>query len=108
MRISDGVQTCALPIYILEHAALNLAGECTELLLLAEGLPTELHAAAAQRCGDRLDVDRRRTHDDVNARKALRFESNVMHQRCVRITRPVHLPVEIGRASCRERVCQYV
>src|SRR3546814_18708192 len=65
---------------ILEHAALNLAGECTELLLLAEGLPTELHAAAAQRRGDRLDVDRRRTNDDVHARQARRVERNVMHK----------------------------
>src|SRR3546814_19231900 len=56
---------------ILEHAALNLAGACTELMLLAEGLPTELHAAAAHCCGPRPDVDRRRTHHGDSARNTL-------------------------------------
>src|SRR3546814_6862286 len=84
-----GVQTCALPIFLIDRSGghihpLNLAlGEATALESLGGVIHEDSTVLAIER-GEPVRV--RTAHGVVNARFA----------------------IEIGRASCRERVCQYV
>src|SRR3546814_2940443 len=91
-----GVQTCALPICQVdarsEHGATaDLDGAAVGLLQSGDRAQKGgLAAAARAEQGD----DRARGHVQVDA---------AQHRLA-----PELLPEEIGRASCRERVCQYV
>src|SRR3546814_5023023 len=75
-----GVQTCALPILPPSTARLVIAGYCTDA-----DLTTELRQAAASAGNIHLQLE---------------YLSDAEIERIT--------DEEIGRASCRERVCQYV
>src|SRR3546814_5259201 len=79
-----GVQTCALPI-----SQATLVNARTELAR------SETLAALGRQIGK---IDRRQFPADV-FRRIMGEEMHASHDRIAR---------EIGRASCRERVCQYV
>src|SRR3546814_15056974 len=60
----------------------------------------------AQAAGDPLNAPCRRWHEDFAARaKALNY--NIIWSLSYELF-DAHAPEKIGRASCRERVCQYV
>src|SRR3546814_2425381 len=80
-----GVQTCALPIFVNVDVAPAKAGTITI---------TEL--------AGRVEVVAERAHARVG--DALEVEGGGQRRRCG----PCQADGEIGRASCRERVCQYV
>src|SRR3546814_5100878 len=80
-----GVQTCALPIEHLNDQGVTIV-LTTHYLEEAEGL-----------C-DRIAII---NHGRLIANKPTRELVNMAQEKVVEVT-------EIGRASCRERVCQYV
>src|SRR3546814_21192122 len=87
MRISTGVQTCALPISLLSSRHLRFVHDGASF-----GRVEKTTAIAA--AGDPL--------------KLLRVcGESKRHDNCSRCSKCLRT-MEIGRASCRERVCQYV
>src|SRR3546814_7531240 len=86
MRISDGVQTCALPIYrahddAIAVAAVDRAGEAAVDLEIVDRQPREQREAGIAGA-EIVDGDRDAERADLRQ--------------------------QIGRASCRESVCQSV
>src|SRR3546814_1660074 len=83
-----GVQTCALPIFALAHAA-------RARLHAIRGEPAEAQAriTAAAALVARSGTDRERSHVETLSRLIEGQSARAL---------------EIGRASCRGRVCQYV
>src|SRR3546814_6062196 len=83
-----GVQTCALPISTAEWLAIFAANDIPAMHVRdLDDIRNDPHLAAT-------GFFRRREHPDVGGF----FE----------VQPPVKYGAEIGRASCRERVCQYV
>src|SRR3546814_5616474 len=82
-----GVQTCALPIYIGRAICLELAstGAAVAVNALTSGKEAEQLAAEIESAGGR----------------AMAHVADITDPEAV-------AAMEIGRASCRERVCQYV
>src|SRR3546814_11671494 len=90
----------------------SLAGEGDDALLVvneADALPHFERVDAGTAWAGLARIEARRLTDDARFPKDYDFQSTllrVMAQgRTLRIALP---PSEIGRASCRERVCQYV
>src|SRR3546814_13270956 len=102
-----GVQTCALPIFVRTATFLFAAGQETTARLLAAALK---HLAEHPEMQDQLRDDRSKIPDFLE--EVLRVESPVKTD--FRLTTQtttvggVRVAAEIGRASGRERVCQYV
>src|SRR3546814_10862786 len=84
MRISDGVQTCALPIYKREPLALDLP----ERRVVLDDYGKIVSVAVRERLDAHMLIEDYMIAANVAAAKALE--------------------AKIGRASCRERVCPYV
>src|SRR3546814_1119347 len=89
-----GVQTCALPIYLL----LGKAGGVARQLLL-EALE------ALDRVGDRLPVGEHAAQPAMVDEMLVRTARS-LGDRLLRLA--LGADEQIGRASCRARVCQYV
>src|SRR3546814_1403771 len=83
MRISDWIQTCALPI-------LNVTGEVGSSSS-SGGTGSSQSGAAGAAGGSRTEVTSKSNNDFWE-----QLKDNIQ------------AILEIGRASCRERVCQYV
>src|SRR3546814_17388437 len=107
MRISAGVQTCALPIYdagvdgpagLVAHAP-ALESARAHRLDHRVSTPDEVEEHLAATVGAEIEHHRPLAPADVE-----------VHERGALDDGPRRLPevVEIGRASCRERVCPYV
>src|SRR3546814_14719379 len=99
MRISDWVQTCALPISLLKQAAENVVRPAMELggnapFIVFEDADIEDAVAGA------MIAKMRNMGEACTAANRFYVHSSVGEAFSTRL--------EIGRASCRERVCQYV
>src|SRR3546814_15610511 len=115
-----GVQTCALPIYPFwqragDHPPVRRAETCMTLVFIhgiaqdpdpghAGAITESWRGALAKHDGDgRIDAQLR----------LLCYYGDILHRysrqrRLPHWADPVSLITDIGRASCRERVCQYV
>src|SRR3546814_20203989 len=100
-----GVQTCALPIYCVQAVPTRLATTFPSGCVM-DGLQSRfpldgstVDAAFGQQCG-RVGIDLRNKGAERGGSEAER--------RCRRSKAPAHAQDQIGRASCRERVCQDV
>src|SRR3546814_7387123 len=87
-----GVQTCALPISLVRRFA--SAG--------AHVIAADVNAESITQIYEESQAD---GHDVIAMRTDVASESDVIHM--VKTTAEKY-GREIGRASCRERVCQYV
>src|SRR3546814_12129247 len=115
MRISDWVQTCALPISLLKQAAENVVRPAMELggnapFIVFEDADIEDAVAGA------MIAKMRNMGEACTAANRFYVHSSVGEAFSTRLAeRMAALKMgngldeeEIGRASCRERVCQYV
>src|SRR3546814_6883089 len=88
-----GVQTCALPIW-LDHC------DPDPVLLVEPSSATEVHIAAAEDKGADVYFVLQHASHDVGC-------PNLAHRMlALLVVEPTR--DQVGRASCRERVCQYV
>src|SRR3546814_4538597 len=98
MRISDGVQTCALPISLLRVVLDDELFLQSDVDLRALG---KLVNQDPQTRADNLQPPGNRAIADGLTR-------NLERKRGERLLLDIDDVVQIGSASCRERVCQYV
>src|SRR3546814_15392706 len=117
MALATGVQTCALPI-LADWARRITAAQLLSLQLgrlkdAGKMQPTQVSLAKWNNCRMAIDIAREArdllggagiTTEHSPIRHALNMESVITYEG----TETVHQLVEIGRASCRARVCQYV
>src|SRR3546814_12314292 len=115
MRISDWVQTCALPISLLKQAAENVVRPAMELggnapFIVFEDADIEDAVAGAmiakmRNMGEACTAANRfYVHSSVGEAFSTRLAERMA---ALTMGNGLAEEVEIGRASCRERVCQY-
>src|SRR3546814_2041360 len=112
MRISDGVQTCALPISQITDTHIKLPGKLAykkvDTAAMLRACVAELLALKPQPdlillTGDLVDLGRPEEYDHLKSILA------PLRQRIIAIPgNHDGRDSKIGRAACRERVCQYV
>src|SRR3546814_13676898 len=99
MRISDwSSDVCSSDLgYVLKDSS-----GAPELVLIATGSEVDLAMQAAAQLGDKVRVVSMPS-TDVFDRQPAQYRESVLPNACRR-----RVAIEIGRASCRESVCQYV
>src|SRR3546814_13511676 len=98
MRISDWSQTCALPIWRLEQAG-------KERRLVKRDARCRLAEVVARRCIDTISAGAEVDPVEVDGEDLVLGEAVLPPERQHDL---LALALQIGRESCRERVCQYV
>src|SRR3546814_14838932 len=106
MRISDGVQTCALPIWQRSSTWLFILALGLLVLVLIPGIGVKVNAA---RRWINIGVFGLQASEPVRLALIIYVASYITRRQQELQTsfKGLAMP-EIGSASCRERVCQYV